>query len=169
MAAHDFPERISSLSLWFGDFELGPAVPKTMYQENLKDVMLMSAAGRSEAAATHELFCSAMIKNVRADLAHLIIYPFATPELFFRYGKLNGSVMSTNVEPLLRTTPQPTLIVTSQDDDSAHPAGSRHVASLLPNATLHVKPHGDHLSFYKATPDLTELVLPLLGTRIVSD
>ena len=162
MATHDSPERISSLSLWYGDFELGPAVPKTMYQQNLKEVMLMSGAGRSEAAATHELFCSAMINNVRADLAHLIIYPYATPELLFRYGKLNGSIMSTNVEALLGNIPQRTLVVTSQDDSSAHPAGSRYVASRLPNAMLHVKPHGDHLSFYEATPDLTELVLRFL-------
>lgn len=163
MGAHDSPERISSMSLWYGDFELGPAVPKTMYQQNLKDVMLMSGIGRSRAAATHELFCGAMIKNMRADLAHLIIYPYATPELLFRYGKLNGSIMSTNVEPLLGTTLQRTIVVTSQDDSTAHPAGSRHVASLLPHAMLHVEPHGDHLSFYEATPDLTELALRFIG------
>lgn len=157
IAAHNSPERISSLSLWYGDFELGPAAPKTMYQQNLKDIMLMSGEGRSAAASTHELFCGAMIKNMRADLAHLIIYPYATPELLFRYGKLNGSIMSTNVEPLLATTPHRTLVVTSQDDSTAHPEGSRRVASLLPNATLHVEQHGDHLSFYEATPGLTEV------------
>lgn len=162
MAAHESPERISSLSLWYGDFELGPAVPKTMYQQNLKEVMLMSGARRSGAVATYELFCSAMISNVRVDLAHLIIYPYATPELLFRYGKLNGCIMSMNVEALLDTISQRTLVVTSQDDSSAHPAGSRYVASRLANAMLHVKPHGDHLSFYEATPDLTELVLRFL-------
>jgi pimeloyl-ACP methyl ester carboxylesterase len=164
IAAHDSPERISSLSVWYGDFELGSAAPKTMYQQNLKEVMHLSGAGRSGAAATHELFCSAMINNMRADLAHLIIYPYATPELLFRYGRLNGSIMSTNVETLLEAIPQRTLVVTSQDDSSAHPAGSRHVALRLPNAMLHVKSHGDHLSFYEATADLVELVLRFLGT-----
>lgn len=163
MAAHYSSERVSSLSLWYGDFELGSAAPKTMYQQNLKEVMLMSGSGRSAASATHDLFCSAMIKNVRADLAHLIIFPYATPELLFRYGKLNGSIMSTNVEPLLETTAQRTLVVTSRDDNSAHPAGSRHVASLLRHAVLHVRPRGDHLSFYEAAPDLTELALRFLG------
>ncbi|PYP83548.1 MAG: alpha/beta hydrolase [Candidatus Angelobacter sp. Gp1-AA117] len=157
IAAHNSPERISSLSLWYGDFELGPAVPKTMYQQNLKDIMLMSGAGRTEAASTHELFCGAMIKNMRADLAHLIIYPYATPELLFRYGKLNGSIMSSNVEPLLAGISHRTLVVTSQDDSTAHPEGSRRVASLLPNSTLHVEAHGDHLSFYEATSGLTEV------------
>ena len=157
MAAQDTPDRISSMSLWYGDFELGSTAPKTMYQQNLKDIMLMSGAGRSEAASTHELFCSAMIKNMRSDLAHLIIYPYATPELLFRYGKLNGSIMSANVGPLLRTTPHRTLVVTSQDDSTAHPEGSRHVAEQLPNAVLHVEPHGDHLHFYEAAPRLTEL------------
>lgn len=104
-----------------------------------------------------------LLISLRADLAHLIIYPYATPELLFRYGKLNGSIMSMNVEPLLGSIRQRILVVTSQDDSSAHPAGSRHVASLLPQPALHVQPHGDHLSFYGAAPDLTELALQFLG------
>jgi 3-oxoadipate enol-lactonase len=157
VAAHNSPGRFSSLSLWYGDFELGSAAPKTVYQQNLQDVMRMAGAGRSEAAATHELFCDVMIKNVRADLANFIIYPYATSELLFRYGRLNGSIMSMNVEPLLETILQRTLVVTSQNDSTAHPEGSRHVAAQLPNAVLHVEPQGDHLSFYEAVSGLTRL------------
>jgi 3-oxoadipate enol-lactonase len=163
MAAIEFPQAVSSMSLWYGDFDLGPSSPKTMYQQNLKEVMLMAGAGRSEAAATHELFCGSMVKSAQPDLAHLILYPYATPELFFRYGRLNGSIMSANTAPLLEKIPQPTLIVTSQDDSTAHPAASREVASRLPNAVLHIEDHGDHLSFYDAAPQLTELVSRFLG------
>ena len=156
-AAIDSPQRVSSMSLWYGDFDLGPSSPKTIYQQNLKEVMLLAGAGRSDAEATHELFCGAMVKTARADLAHLVLYPFATPELLYRYAKLNGSIMCTNLAPMLANTFPRTLVVTSQDDSTAHPAASREVAARLPKSVLHVEPHGDHLSFYDANPQLTEL------------
>jgi pimeloyl-ACP methyl ester carboxylesterase len=156
-AAIHGPQRVSSMSLWYGDFDLGPSSPKTIYQQNLKEVMLLAGAGRSEAESTHDLFCGAMVKTARADLAHLVLYPFATPELLYRYAKVNGSIMCTNIAPLLANPFPRTLVVTSQDDSTAHPAASREVAARLPKSVLHVEPHGDHLSFYDANPQLTEL------------
>lgn len=161
-AAGQTPDRISSMSLWYGDFDLGPSSTKTMHQRNMQQVMLL-AAERSGAAATHDLFCGAIVKGARPDLAHFTLYPYATPELLFRFTKLNGSIMSTNIAPMLPDAFQRTLVVTSEDDSTAHPAGSREVAARLPNAVLHVEPHGDHLSFYDASPHLTELALQFIA------
>lgn len=161
-AAVQAPDRISSMSLWYGDFDLGPSSTKTMHQRNMQQVMLL-AAERSGAAATHDLFCGAIVKGARPDLAHFTLYPYATPELLFRFTKLNGSIMSTNIAPMLPGAFQRTLVVTSEDDSTAHPAGSREVAARLPNAVLHVEPHGDHLSFYDASPHLTELALQFIA------
>ena len=44
-----------------------------------------------------------------------------------------------------------------------HRAGSRLVAADLPNATLHVEPHGDHITLFHAGPAITELALRFIA------
>src|SRR5437763_11943336 len=98
-----------------------------------------------------------MVTTARARLAQLLLYTFPPPDLLYRYATLNGSIMSTSLAPMLANTFPQSLVVTSQDDSTAHPAASREVAARLPKSVLHVEPHGDHLSFYDANPQLTEL------------
>ena len=47
-------------------------------------------------------------------------------------------------------------MVTSADDSTAHPAGSRFVAAALPDARLLVLPHGDHISLFRGDPLLLD-------------
>ncbi|MBZ5525489.1 MAG: alpha/beta hydrolase [Acidobacteriia bacterium] len=162
-AAAEQPQRITSLTLCYGDFELGPNAPRTVFQQNMKAVMALAGASRNEAKSIHELFCDSMVKSARADLAHLIVYPFASSELLFRYARLNGSIMNEQSDDLVAGISHPTLVITSEDDQTAHPEGSRQVAALIPGAVLHVEPHGDHLSFYEAAPHLTGLVTDFLA------
>jgi 3-oxoadipate enol-lactonase len=150
------PERVSSISIWHGDFEVN-GCPKTVHQKNLKALMAMAAEGREEAQLIYANFRHSVRTSARSDLDHLVLYPFATPELLFRYGRLNGSIMNADITPLLPGIAQPSLVITSADDDTAHPEGSRSVAAKLANATLHVTDHGDHLSMFEARPDLTGL------------
>jgi 3-oxoadipate enol-lactonase len=161
-AAAAQPERIKSLSLWHGDYELGPSHPKTNYQRHLKALMLAGRGTRKQAAMLHSLFVTAMLVNLDAGLAHHILYPYATLELFHRYCKLNGAIQEFEVTPLLPTVAAPTLIVTSEDDDTAHPEGSRLVSQKIRNAILHVEPHGDHLSLYGASPRIAEIAKKFL-------
>jgi pimeloyl-ACP methyl ester carboxylesterase len=162
-AAAEQPQRVSSLTLCYGDFKLGPNSPRTIYQQNLKAVMDLAGAGRTEAKSIYDLFCESMVKSARADMAHLILYPFANAELLFRYARLNGNIMDEKVEGLLEKLSHSTLVITSEDDSTAHPEGSRQVAARIPNSVLHIEPHGDHLSFYEASPELTGLVVGFLG------
>lgn len=150
------PQRVSSLSLWHGDYELGAACPKTRHQKDLKALMVAASETRSHAEQIHKLFSSNILKNVPQDTAHLTLYPYANPDLLFLYSKCNGKIMQTDITPLLEKISQPALVVTSMDDNTAHPEGSRFVAARLPNARLRVEQHGDHLSLFDAAPHLTE-------------
>lgn len=153
-AAARNPARIRSLSLWHGDYDLGPDAPKTDHQRNLQALMGMATGSRISAAGIHAVLCQAMLDAAPPDLAHLVLYPYATAELLFRYCQLNGAIMGVDLRARLAEVSQPAVVVTSADDRTAHPDGSRLAARLMPAATLVVKPHGDHLSVFRGSPDL---------------
>jgi len=157
------PERVGSLSLWHGDFELGPGCPKTKHQKDLKAFMQFAAMGRDQADQLHKMFTQNTAKNFRDDWAHVVLYPYANSELLYRYAQSNGNIMDTNVAQLLPRIEQPALVVTSRDDTTTHPDSSRRVAELLPNAYLNVIAHGDHLSLFHAGADITGIALEFLA------
>jgi len=161
-AARRSPERIHSLSLWHGAYELGPDSPKLDHHRNIQALMAMAAEDRDTAAAVHAVFLGTMLGGTPPDLAHLVLYPFATAELFYRYCRLNGAITDIDVNPLLVGVDHPTLVVTSEDDSTANPLGSAEVARRLPNATLSVEPTGDHISLFKLGGRLGELALGFL-------
>lgn len=163
-AAAERPERVSSMSLWHGDFEFSEC-PKTIHQQHLNALIAMASEGRESAAAIYKLFTDTVLTNARADVAHLILYPYASAELFYRYSRLNGSIMCTDVSPVLGKVTRPALVVTSEDDSTAHPAGSMRVAEGLPGATLRVEAHGDHLSLFDAEPHVTELAARFIAAE----
>jgi 3-oxoadipate enol-lactonase len=150
--------RVRSLSLWHGDYELGPEAPKTRHQQDVQSLMLMAGRQRKRAASLHALLRRpATLENLRADLAHELIYPYASAELLYRYGRLNGAIMTTDCRPLLAGITLPTLVVSSMVDTTAHPEGSIVVASRIPDARLELLPRGDHLAAFDAAPELIEL------------
>ncbi len=150
--------RVRSLSLWHGDYELGPDVPKTRHQQDVQSLMLMAGRRRERAAGLHALLRRPVTwENLRADLAHELIYPYASAELLYRYGRLNGAIMTTDCRPLLAGIDLPTLVVSSMADTTAHPEGSVVVASRIPGARLELLPRGDHLAAFDAAPDLIGL------------
>ncbi|MFE0417513.1 alpha/beta fold hydrolase [Streptomyces tendae] len=156
-AAGAQPERVTSLSLWHGDFELGEHAPKTSHQRNLQAFMAMAAENRVSASSVHAVLRQSMLGAVPPDLAHLVLYPYATPELLFRYCQLNGALMGADVASQLPRVTQPALVVTSEDDDTAHPDGSRYVAAALPDARLVVADSGDHLALFRSGNSMLDL------------
>jgi pimeloyl-ACP methyl ester carboxylesterase len=166
-AAAARPARVSSLSLWHGDFELGGGCPITKHQKDLKAFMRGVAAGRRQSEQLHRLFSQNTLKNFREEVAHLVLYPYANAELLYRYAKSNGSIMETDVTPLLAHVPQPTIVVTSEDDGTTHPEGSKRVAELLPRATLEIIAHGDHLSLFNAGAEVTQIATSFLARESV--
>ncbi|MFI6934705.1 alpha/beta fold hydrolase [Streptomyces sp. NPDC050287] len=153
-AAADRPERIPSLSLWYGAYGFADGHLATRHQEGLVDLMTTAARNRAAAQVVHAAFCQAMLTSTLADVAHLVLYPYASPELLYRYCRLNTGITSTDVGQYLPRVKQPTLVVTSQDDDVAHPAGSERVAAELPNGHLRVEAHGNHISLFNGEETL---------------
>jgi 3-oxoadipate enol-lactonase len=156
-AAAQQPGRISSLSLWHGAYVLASGCPKTRHQQDLIELMTIAAHSRPAARSVQATIGHMALGSAPAELAHLVLYPYANSELFYRYCQLNGTLATTDVEQYLSRVKQPALVVTSRDDATAHPQGSRQVAGLLPNARLRVEPHGDHSSLFIADSTLMRM------------
>jgi 3-oxoadipate enol-lactonase len=149
-AAAGQPERIISLSLWHGAYEFASGSPRTRFQNDLIELMTIAAHSRAAAQSVQATFWRVALTSTPAELAHLVLYPYTSAELFYRYCRLNGTLARTDVEQYLTSVRQPTLVVTSEDDETAHPQGSRQLAEGLPNACLRVEPHGDHALLFHA-------------------
>ncbi|OLZ74130.1 alpha/beta hydrolase [Streptomyces sp. IMTB 2501] len=169
LAAAARSDRITSLSLWHGDYELGGEAPKTAHQRDVESLLTMVSRGRAQAAAMHRLISRpSTLETLRPDIAHYLIHPYATPELLRRYGLLNGAIMSADCRGLL-DTPQPALVVTSDRDTTAHPAGSKFVAASLPRAELRTMPDGDHLTAFDGGGELVALAREFLHSVTVPE
>jgi pimeloyl-ACP methyl ester carboxylesterase len=163
-AAAGHPDRVSSLSLWHGAYELGPDTPKTDHHRNIQALMAMAAESRDTAASVYGVVVQTMADSTPPELAHLVLYPFASAELFYRYCRVNGAVTDVDVRPYL-SIPHRTLVVTSETDDTAHPAGSRRVAQELTAARLQLEPEGDHLSLFSMKYRLGQLAQQYIGAH----
>jgi pimeloyl-ACP methyl ester carboxylesterase len=167
VAAAEQPSRFSSLSLWHGAYGFAYDYRMTAHQEGLIELMTAAARSRAAAQAVHAAFCRAILTSTPADVAHLVLYPYASPELLYRYCRLNLGITSADIEPYLTGVEIPTLVVTSQDDDIAHPEGSRRVAAGLPRGQLRVEPHGDHISLFNADESLLRVAAEFMARHQV--
>jgi 3-oxoadipate enol-lactonase len=162
-AAAAEPARVSSLSLWHGAYELASGSPRTTFQNNLIELMAIAAHSSAAARSVQATFCQVAQASTPTEVAHLVLYPYTSAELFYRYCRLNGTLARTDVEPYLPKVKQPALVVTSQDDQTAHPQGSRQVADGLRNARLRVEPHGDHSSLFHADSTLMQVAVDFIA------
>ncbi|MEV7425364.1 MULTISPECIES: alpha/beta fold hydrolase [unclassified Streptomyces] len=149
-AAADQPGRLSSLSLWNGDFAL-PGHATTDHQRNLKAVMEMAARDRTTAAELLALLRQLVAGQVPPELADLVLYPYADAERFHRYCRLNGAIMAADLAALLPGIDVPALVVTAVTDTTTHPDGSRGAARLLSGSELCEAGQGSHLAVFEAT------------------
>ncbi|MFB6888413.1 alpha/beta fold hydrolase [Kitasatospora sp. NPDC056327] len=164
-AAHRRPDRVASLSLWHGDFSGTPGV-MTDHQQNLRALLALAAQGRPDAAMINGALADSARAAVPAELAELVMHPYSTDELFYRYSTLTLATMTEDVTPLLAGLRMPALVVTSEDDRTAHPEGSHRVAAALPDAVLRVEPHGDHISVFGAGERLRDLLAGFTGGAV---
>lgn len=165
-AANQAPDRVRSLSLWHGDYDLGPEIPQTLFQRNLKAFLAMGGKSRTAAAGVLAAVARSNFSSAPAELAHLVLYPYTSVEALFRYCRLNAATMTADIAALLPAVTQPTLVVTSETDSTAHPAGSHHVADRLPDARLFVGDHGDHVNAFGAPPQLVAVARDFLASLI---
>jgi pimeloyl-ACP methyl ester carboxylesterase len=165
VAAATRPELIASLSLWHADLELGPDADKTEHQVNLRGLLDLAAESRETAAWMRERLVSGPMKGVPDGVGPLVVRPYATTELFYRYAKLTGATMHWDSRATAARVRQPCLVVTSRDDHTAHPAGSLRLAEILPDARLTVTEHGTHLDAFNAAPEQVSCLAEFLTAR----
>jgi pimeloyl-ACP methyl ester carboxylesterase len=161
-------ERIASLCLFHGDFELGSEAPKTVHQRGIQEILAYSRESRENAAEMYESYTDpgyVLRLKMRRDLAHHLLYPYSSAEVFYRYACLNGAIMATDCRQLLRDLHKPVLVVTSNGDDVAHPEGSRFVSRTVPGAQLYERPLASHLSIFDAPPDVAEIARAFIGAH----
>jgi 3-oxoadipate enol-lactonase len=157
------PDRVSSLSLWHADLELGGEAAKTDQQVNLRALLDLAGESRDTAAWLREKLTSGPMTGVPTGIGPLVVRPYATTELFYRYAKLTGATMNWDSRQTAATVNRPCLVVTSEDDDTAHPAGSRRLAGIVPGAQLVVAEHGTHLDAFRATAGQVSCLTSFLG------
>jgi pimeloyl-ACP methyl ester carboxylesterase len=168
-AVHRHPARFGSVSLWHGDYDFGADSTKTEHQRDVAALMEMGADSLDKATAYQKLMLRpAALARIPEPVAPLVLYPYATPVLFHHYCRLNLAIMSYDVSGLLGAIEQPTLVVTSRTDTTAHPAGSHRVARELAGARLVEEPTGDHLSVFDTSTRLTELAADFLAAKHTS-
>lgn len=150
-AAAKRPDRVSSVSLWHAALELGSEAAKTDHQINLGALLDLGGESRSTAAWLRQKLTSGPMSGVPERIGPLVVRPYATPELFYRYARLCGATMHWDSRQTAAEVSQPCLVVTSEDDETAHPASSRRLAEIVPGARLVTAEHGTHLDAFRAT------------------
>lgn len=163
-AAAEQPGCVSSLSLWHADLELGPDAAKTDHQENLRALLDAAGGSRAAAASIRGMLTGSPMAGVPDGIGPLVVRPYATDELFYRYANLTAATMHWDSRTNAETLTQPCLVVTSRDDHTAHPDGSRRLAEILQRARLTVTDHGTHLDAFAATPEQVGLLTGFLDS-----
>lgn|GEM_PF-2854533 len=155
-AAAARPDLVGSVSAWHADLELGADVPKSDQQENLRAVLDVAGESRDTAAWLRGRLTSGPMTGVPEEVGPLVVRPYATPELFYRYARLTTAGMRQDSRRAAAALAgRRCLVVTSEDDATTHPAGSRRLAELVPGARLVTSPHGSgtHLDAFRASAE----------------
>ena len=163
-AAAQRPDRVSSVSQWHADLELGSEAVKTDHQANLRALLDLGGESRDTAAWLREKLTSGPMTGVPEKIGPLVVRPYATAELFYRYAKLTGATMHWDSRQTATGVNQPCLVVTSEDDNTAHPDGSRRLAEIVPGARLVVAEHGTHLDAFRATNEQVSCLMSFLAS-----
>jgi 3-oxoadipate enol-lactonase len=165
-AAARRPGLVRSLSLWHADIDLGDAAAKTDHQVNLRAMLDLAGESRESAAWLRGKLTSGPMTGVPERIGPLVVRPYATAELFYRYARLASPAMHWDSRPAAAAVSQPSLVVTSEDDDMAHPGGSRLLAELIPGTRLVVAGHGHHLDAFQATAGQVSCLTSFLASLL---
>ncbi|MBX8538981.1 alpha/beta hydrolase [Pseudomonas cichorii] len=143
-------ERVRSLSLWHGDYNLADDSLRTAHQRNFEWLMEAAAADRNEAGDLQMLFVDqATLVTTPEPIAHVALFPYTNAELFYRYSKLNDALNKKDLNGLFDQITVPALVVAGDSDQTTHIGGSRHIAQNIEGARLHVEENGSHLAFFE--------------------
>jgi len=161
--AHQAPDRVRRLVLaatGAGVYGLGgiPGSPR---------VLLEMATPRRYRSPDHYRRVAGRIYGggARQDpdaLLHHSVARFTKPPTMAGYvGLLYALALWTGL-PWLRRLPQPTLIISGDDDPIVPPVNGRILARLTPDARLHIVPGGGHLFILERPSEIADLITDFL-------
>jgi pimeloyl-ACP methyl ester carboxylesterase/nucleoside-diphosphate-sugar epimerase len=166
-AAYRAPERVESLVLLNGNFSLGTEHPRTQFERNMRLAMPKVASSRKTAeiyyrtiylpqrqgavdAQEAEAHAQTMqlLTSTDPDLIHLTSVPFDSVDALHRYGRLITEAFKEDAAPWARDVKCRAFVASGERDTTAHPDGSRFLASQLPSAKLEIYPDMDHYGLF---------------------
>lgn len=150
-------ERVCSLTLLSGGYNIdGPGL-KTPYENRLTDTLLEVTGGLDVAELYYDLIYNgdssdeesdqrtrSILHATNADYVQYTSLPFRSPENIYRYARLISSFYEDRDIGWLKEIKSPTLLITSKDDINTHPAASRYVANNIDGAICIEIDEGDH-------------------------
>ena len=165
-AAETQPRRFGSMSLWYGDYHLADGSLRTAHQKNFDWLMSEAGQARSEARELHQMFLDpAILSTVPEEIAHWALYPYANPELLYRYAKLNAFLNEEDVTASLPGLGIATLVVAGDCDTTTHSGASEFVATHLPQARFALERNGNHQKFFGAPEASRALALRFIAEQ----
>ncbi len=151
-AAAEQPDRVLSLGLWYGDYNMSSNAVRTRHQQNFEWLMETASQSREEAINLYGMFKDqATLVTIPERIAHMALYPYTNPELLFRYAKINNALNKVDSLAYLTRVKVPTLVVTGDSDETTHSGGSKMVAQGIPGAVLKVEAGGSHQQFFNVS------------------
>lgn len=163
-------ERFHSMSLWYGDYHVADRGLRTHHQKNFDWLMSEAGESRSQAAELHKMFTDpAILSTVPDRIAHWALYPYANPEMLYRYARLNSSLNAEDVTASLSEIKLPALVVAGDSDSTTDSRASSFIAAGLPQARFELERNGNHQEFFGAQQMSCELALRFLSEQFRTD
>jgi len=157
-ACNEINSKITSASLWHGDFNWNDDSKLTFIQQNMKRLLEMCDNQDDTSALRGLMSNPKSISKLSTDypikmLPH-IMYPYLTNQIFSNFIELSKDILSTDLKQIVEKVNQKILVVTSSKDTTAHPAGSILLHSYLKKSEFHDRQVGSHISFFEAPKEL---------------
>lgn len=162
-AALAAPERVSSLILAHGNYGRSTC-PRTEGEENFAHAMSWAGRSRTKAAQLRRVFLNPQaIVGIDREFGHLTLFPYASDELLYRYGRLCCGLLETDLWDRIDRVDQPALVLSGEKDVTAHPESSRQAGARLRRGKVHIEPQGEHRCLLTARSSLWQRVVQFLG------
>jgi len=160
-ACGKFKEIINSASMWHGDYNWNDDSKFTFVQKNFVQ-MIQIAKGLDDVSLLRGIMCNPksidkLLETYSIEILPNVMYPYISDKIFCNFIKLSENIISKNLLETTNKISQKVLVITSTEDQTAHPSGSIKLNSHLSNSELYIRKNGNHISFFEAPEELIEV------------
>lgn len=160
-ACNKLEYKVTSASLWHGDFNWNDDTKHTFVQQNMKRLLEMFGS-QGDTSALRSLMSNPksidrLAETYPVDMLPLIMYPYLSDQIFSNFITLSTDILNRDLKEISARVKQNVLVVTSAMDDTAHPAGSVYMHDHLENSEFYDRQYGSHISFFKAPAELNRV------------